>query len=137
MRALDPPSSEQAANDRDALLRRAELIISGVLRGGVLLSAGLIAFGVVLFYLHYFAEGGASAKVANPHSLGDVAHGLLTLDPVSVIATGLLVLLATPVVRVAVSIVAFALERDRTYVVITSLVLLILLISFFSGRGGG
>ena len=136
MRATEPSVSDATA-DRDALLRRAELIISGVLRGGVYLSAGLIALGVILYYVRYFADGEHTAAPAIPHTLGAVASGLGTLDPVSVIAVGLLVLLATPVVRVAVSIVAFALERDRTYVIITSLVLLILLISFFSGRGGG
>jgi uncharacterized membrane protein len=137
MRATEPTAADEAA-DRDALLRRTELIISGVLRVGVLLSAGLIALGVVLFYVRSFSGGHAApATPAVPHSIGDVVHGLGTLDPTSIIATGLLVLLATPVVRVAVSIVAFALERDRTYVVITSLVLLILLISFVSGRGGG
>lgn len=136
MPATDSPSSDATA-DRDALLRRAELIISGVLHGGVLLSAGLIALGVILYYARYFADGGHAGAPEIPRTLGAVASGLRALDPVSVIATGLLVLLATPVARVAVSIVAFALERDRAYVIITSLVLLILLISFFSGRGGG
>ena len=134
MRTTEPLSGDKAA-ERDELLRRAELIISDVLRGGVLLSAGLIALGVILYYAHYFANGGHAATEI-PRTLGTVVGGLGRLDPVSVIATGLLVLLATPVVRVAVSIVAFALERDRAYVIITSLVLLILLISFFSGRGG-
>jgi uncharacterized membrane protein len=134
---VGPAEPSPVQQDRDALLRRAELIISGVLRGGVLLSAGLIALGVILYYVHYFADGGHAGAPEIPRTLGAVARGLRALDPVSVIALGLLVLLATPVVRVAVSIVAFALERDRTYVIITSLVLLILLISFFSGRGGG
>ncbi len=40
-------------------------------------------------------------------------------------------LIATPVVRVAVSIPAFAIERDRHFVVITTVVLLILLFSIF------
>jgi uncharacterized membrane protein len=135
MQTIEPPGGDKAA-ERDELLRRAELIISNVLRGGVLLSAGLIAVGVILYYAQYFANGGHAASEI-PRTLGAVVGGLGRLDPVSVIATGLLVLLATPVVRVAVSIVAFALERDRAYVIITSLVLLILLISFFSGRGGG
>lgn len=129
-----PPISE--AQDRDALLRRAELIISGVLRGGVLLSAGLIALGAILYYLRYATNGHPGTDTV-PHTLNAVFTGLRTLDPISVIATGLLVLLATPVVRVAVSIVAFALERDRSYVIITTIVLLILLISFFSGHAGG
>jgi uncharacterized membrane protein len=40
------------------------------------------------------------------------------------------------VARVAISIFAFARERDWLYVGITTLVLLILLASFLLGRGG-
>jgi uncharacterized membrane protein len=40
-------------------------------------------------------------------------------------------LLATPVIRVAFSIIGFAIERDRTYVAITSVVLATLLVSAF------
>jgi uncharacterized membrane protein len=37
------------------------------------------------------------------------------------------------VLRVAVSILAFAVERDRRYVAITSIVLLLLILSFVLG----
>src|SRR5260221_14769908 len=43
---------------QDALLRRTELIISVVLRGGVFVSASLLLFGVVAFYARDFARGG-------------------------------------------------------------------------------
>ena len=126
----------QVAN-RETLVRQAELIISHVLRGGVLLSAAIISSGVVLFYVRAFASGGhGEDPSAFPHTLASVGQGLARGDPQAIIIFGLLVLLATPVVRVAVSIVAFLLERDWRYVVITTLVLLILLISFFPGKGG-
>jgi uncharacterized membrane protein len=50
---------------------------------------------------------------------------------------GLLLLIATPIARVAFSLVAFMLERDRTYVVITAIVLTILLYSLVSGAVEG
>ncbi|MGH2509954.1 MAG: DUF1634 domain-containing protein [Ktedonobacteraceae bacterium] len=53
------------------------------------------------------------------------------------IALGLLLLLATPVIRVAASIVAFGLEHDRRYVIITTIVLAILCLSFLIGKGAG
>jgi uncharacterized protein len=53
------------------------------------------------------------------------------LRPQAVIALGLLLLIATPVIRVAVSIIAFLAEHDWRFVVITLLVLLILLFSIF------
>ena len=135
----DQPSSPlpQRLPERERLLRQAELIISHVLRGGVLLSAAVILGGVTLFYLRYFAlVGRPEHTAAFPHTLAAVGQGLAGGDPLAIIALGLLVLLATPVVRVAVSIVAFGLERDWRYVVITSIVLLILLTSFLLGKGG-
>ncbi len=128
---------KEPSNHREALVRQAELIISHVLRGGVLLSAAIILGGVALFYLRALAFGGHGATDSTfPHTLSSVAQGVARGDPLAIIVLGLLVLLATPVVRVAVSIVAFLLERDWRYVVITSLVLLILLLSFVLGKGG-
>jgi uncharacterized membrane protein len=119
------------------LSHRVEIIISQVLRGGVLLSAAIISIGVVLFYIHYFSVAGHAVDIGSfPHSLVSVAEGLVRGDPLAVIALGLLVLLATPVARVAVSIVAFGFERDWRYVVISTVVLLVLIISFLLGKGG-
>jgi len=55
----------------------------------------------------------------------------------AVIQLGLLILIATPVVRVAASVVAFAVERDRLYVAITLYVLAVILVSFFLGQVAG
>jgi uncharacterized membrane protein YfcA/uncharacterized membrane protein len=112
-------------------------IIGWILQVGVLLSAGIITIGMLLLPTR---PGGLSIhRLLNfPQTLSQVGAGLLIVRPQAIIVLGLLVLIATPVVRVAVSIVAFALERDRTYVVITSLVLAILLFSIFflSGSAG-
>ena len=113
----------------DDIVRKTELIISGVLRGGVLLSVAIILGGAAWFF--YLTSIGALVHPSFPDTLPAVWHGLLALDPPSIIVVGLLVLLATPVMRVAVSIIAFALEEDRTYVTITTLVLAILLFSIF------
>ena len=45
-----------------------------------------------------------------------------------------MLLLATPVARVAFSVVAFALQRDRLYVAVTLVVLGILLYSIVGGH---
>lgn len=130
-----PPHAPTTA-ESGALIRQAELIISNVLRGGVLVSAAVTLLGVILFYLR--SAGSAQGLIDHPypHTLGAVGNGLAKGDPLAIVTLGLLLLLATPVIRVAVSIVAFALEHDRRYVVITSLVLAILLVSFFLGKGG-
>ncbi len=46
-------------------------------------------------------------------------------------------LIATPVLRVAASVLAFAIERDWIYVALTAAVLILLLLSFLVGSAGG
>lgn len=129
-------SGEAHLQAEDERLRQTELIISLVLRGGVLLAAAIIALGVVLFYLGTLRAGGYPSHLVYPKSAGAVFAGLAHGDPVSVIALGLLVLLLTPVLRVLVSVVTFAMEHDWRYTGITLLVFCILLVSFLLGRGG-
>ncbi len=121
--------------DRDAIVRRTELIISNILRGGVLLSAMVITAGVILLFVRDAQSTHALLNYPFPHSLAEVIAGLAQRDPIAIIALGLLLLLSTPVVNVAVSIFAFAAEGDRRYVVITALVLAILIASFLLGKG--
>ncbi len=116
-------------------MRQAEIVISFILRGGVVVSGVIIAIGVLLYYMRAAAGMGLPVDTI-PHTLPMVAHGLATGDPLSIIALGLLLLLLTPVMRVAVSIGAFAIERDWRYVAITAIVLAILIISFLLGKGG-
>jgi uncharacterized membrane protein len=114
-------------------VHQAEILISQVLRGGVVLSALIIGIGMVGVLVRH---GNLTSAMAAPDSLAAVWQGIQAGNPVAVVMAGLLVLLATPVLRVAVSVVAFALEGDFRYVVITSLVLLILLASFALGKAG-
>ena len=65
------------------------------------------------------------------HSIVEVGKFALHGDGRAIIEIGLLLLIATPVMRVAFSMVAFALEKDRLYVVLTLIVLVILLLSLF------
>jgi uncharacterized membrane protein YfcA len=66
-----------------------------------------------------------------PFTWSQLISDLAQFHPQGIITLGLLLLIATPVLRVAVSIVTFVVEHDRTYVVITCLVLAILLFSIF------
>ena len=130
----DGEAGEERAEERR--LRQSELLISYVLRGGVLLSAGIIGLGVILFYVRYLANPQSIDTRLYPHTLAAVASGIASGNPLAIIVLGLLILLATPTLRVAVSIVTFALERDVLYTAITALVLLILLASYLLGGGG-
>jgi uncharacterized membrane protein len=122
-------------------------VLGWILRVGVTASAVLIVAGVVLFF--FTGSTGYSGSLNNLDSLvyysqsagdrfpttpGDVFSGLVGLHPYALIALGLLVLIATPVVRVAASVLLFWLERDGVYVFLTLLVLFILIISFLLGK---
>jgi uncharacterized membrane protein len=131
-----PESADETLTDTRRTDYRMDLLISYVLRGGVTLSAGLLILGALLYYAHTFSSGTPAHPPPFPHTLAGVFHGLAQGDPLAILSLGLLVLLLTPVARVVVSILAFARERDWLYVAITTLVLLILLVSFLLGRGG-
>jgi uncharacterized membrane protein len=118
----------------DKRMSQVEVTISRVLRAGVLLSAGIISFGMLDLLLLHRHNAGTQAV---PKSLAGIWFGLSHADPSTIVVVGLLVLVATPVIRVAVSMIAFAVSHDLLYVGITSLVLAILLFSFLSGLGGG
>ncbi len=123
---------DKSRQDRHRQAPDMSAVIGWILLGGVILSAAFILGGLILLPTR---PGGMSAErlLTFPQTLSQIGQGLLTWRPQSFIALGLLFLIATPVVRVAVSIVAFALEHDRKYVVITSLVLVILLVSIGVG----
>ena len=105
-------------------------LIGWILQGGVVLSSMVILIG--LFMMSLQPDKFAPQKLESfPQTFSQVWIGLLTLRPQAVITLGLLLLIATPVVRVAASIVTFAIERDRRFVTITTLVLLLLLFSIF------
>ena len=101
-----------------------------VLRMGVYGSASLLILGVILGAIRGF---GAGLEAEAPHSVAAVWRGLLTGDPISVIAAGLLVLLATPWIRVAISFVLFLHLRDRIYSAICFVLLLLLTVGLFVG----
>lgn len=122
-----PPLSEEQMDQ----------IISGILRLGVGLSA-LVVFAGGVYYL--IKHGG---EVPQYHTFRGEPPELRTLPGIlafalsshsrGIIEVGLLLLLATPIARVAFSVVAFAVQRDRTYVVVTLIVLGVLLYNLIGG----
>jgi uncharacterized membrane protein len=113
-------------------------IIGWILRGGVILSATIILIGFILLLVHIGEKPGFGMSIgAFPHTLGQVWSGLLVLRPQAIIATGLLLLIVTPVITVTTSLVAFSFERDRRFVVIAFVVLAILITSMLIGKSGG
>lgn len=125
-----PATSTKGEEKRLRLANASNDIIGWILQGGVILSAALIIIGLLLLPTR---PGGLSTeRLLNfPQTLYAVRIGLFQLQPQAIISLGLLVLIATPVVRVAASTVTFILEHDRKFVIITLIVLVILLFSIF------
>ncbi len=116
-------------------------ILGVVLRSGVVLSGVIITLGTALFIANHSLDDTSSYLTYNPSviphgnfpvTLTSIASGLASLDPFSIIALGFIVLLATPVARVALSLFLFAAERDRKFVYLTATVLAILLFSILA-----
>ncbi|SKA31516.1 Uncharacterized membrane protein [Chitinophaga eiseniae] len=114
------------------------LLVGQVLRTGVI-TASAIAFVGGIFYL---AKHGADSIPDYGTFTGEgkeyttfsgIFHGLTTFKPSAIIQFGALVLLATPILRICFSLIGFAVEKDRMYVVITLVVLGIILFSMFGG----
>jgi uncharacterized membrane protein len=115
-----------------------EQIVGNLLRLGVLLAAAVVSFGGVLYLVRHGTEPaehhifrGEPEELRNPTGILQAA---LTLRGRGLIQLGLLLLIATPVARVAFSVFAFARQRDWTYVLITLLVLGVLLYSLLHGH---
>ena len=125
--------------------RRVELAISTLLRVGVIASLSIIVAGTILSFVHHPTYVSSSAELARltkpgaafPHTLEQMLAELREGRGRAVVVLGLLVLIATPVARVAVSILGFVYQRDRAFVVFTTIVLTLLLLSFWLGRVEG
>jgi uncharacterized membrane protein len=115
------------------------IIISNILRYGALLSSLTIAVGLFLIFAR-------AVPPDFPNLLGQLIEinygkptlqldvllkGIMDLNPVSIIQLGTLILLAIPIIRVAISAILFARERDLIYVAVTAFVLVVLLFSIF------
>jgi len=112
----------------DAQVRGA---VGSLLRGGVLLAASVVLAGGVLYLArHGAARADYSVFRGEPLDLRGLAGTLqdvVALRGRGIVQLGVLLLIATPVARVALTAVAFAFERDRTYVLVALLVLALLL----------
>jgi len=105
-----------------------ERMVSRVLTVGIAVSVALMAVGLVLGV--WDAEG----LPAHVVPLVDLPAALGSLDPAAYLSLGIIVLIATPFVRVAGSTIAFAREHDRRYVLITAVVLAVMCLSVVIGK---
>ncbi|HEY7351863.1 MAG TPA: DUF1634 domain-containing protein [Terriglobales bacterium] len=114
---------------------RVEVMISNLLRAGVVLAALVVIAGAVPYIgAHPRAHVSYRTFHGEPDALKTVPGVIANAfsgSPRGVIQLGLLLLIATPIARVIFSAVAFAIEGDRMYVAFTLIVLAVLLYSLF------
>ena len=110
---------------------RMERLLGGLLRAGVVASAVVVLAGGILFLAAY---GGSVPRYGNFHgepadlsTVSGIIGSALDLRGRGLIQLGLLLLIATPILRVIFSLIEFLRQRDRTYVALTSIVLILLL----------
>ena len=113
--------------------QKTEEIIGTLLRAGVTLAAVVVLAGGVLYLVRHGGEP-ANYRVfrGEPSDLrhvGSIVRDAMTLRRRGIIQLGILLLIATPIARVAFAVFAFAEERDKMYVVFTLIVLGILMYS--------
>ena len=108
-----------------------EKSISVLLRTGVIISAAIVlAGGIYYLYKYGLQQPEYSSFHGEPErfcTICGVFSSVFQLSSRGIIELGLLVLIATPIARVAFSLLAFALERDRVFVGITLFVLALLM----------
>ncbi len=119
---------------------RIEVILGNLLRAGVLISAAVVLWGACIYLFRHGHEP-ADYRVfrgepSEFRTIPGVIQSVISGRGRGLIQLGLLLLIATPIARVAFSIIGFAMERDRMYVAFTLIVLAILLYSLLgSGLG--
>ena len=112
-------------------------LIGRVLRYGVLVS-GIVAIIGGIWYLYQHGSGTPHYTVFNGEpagytSLTGILKGLGQGSAKEIIQLGVVILIATPILRIGFSLLAFILEKDKLYVLITVIVLSIILFSMFGG----
>lgn len=120
--------------------RNTELLIGKMLRLGVVSASFITILGGIVYIFQHNGNIPDFSSYAPIDSylreIGTIFPRVFQGDGLAIIQLGVAVLIATPVFRVAFSVVAFAIEKDKQYVIITLIVLSIILLNMFFGIEG-
>jgi len=115
-------------------------IIGWVLRLGVIISMTIVFIGGCFYWYRHSGETASYSKfVGVPrfvHSAPGIWNGILTFRGRAIIQAGIILLIATPIIRVLFSMLGFLLEKDWLYTGISLLVLGIIIASALTGNAG-
>jgi uncharacterized membrane protein len=113
--------------------QQVETILGNVLRTGVIVSAAVVMIGAILYLSRHGTDlpdyQRFKGEPTDLRSIGGILKYAMAISGRGIIQLGLLLLIATPVMRVLLSLIAFLRKRDRIYVVVTLIVFAILVYS--------
>ena len=110
-----------------------EILVGKLLRLGVLASAVVVGAGGFFYLVQHHSDAVSydnfTGEPAVLRSVPAIWISALHLDSAAIVQLGILLLIATPIARVALAAVGFHLERDRLYTIVSLVVLGILMFS--------
>jgi uncharacterized membrane protein len=141
-------SGNMSEAGKEKEIARAELLISLLLRSGVIVCGAVIALGLLSRMIQSGSPGSESSSsliasllagkvIPGFHpaaSAAELFQGIMRGQADSIITAGLLLLIGLPILRVALTIFVFLREKDWPFVAITVLVLSVLLSGIFLGQ---
>lgn len=117
--------------------KEVEQLVGRLLQIGVSIAAVVVLAGGIFFLFQHGQETTDyhvfRGEQADLRKLPDIVEQAFTPRSRGMIQLGLLLLIATPVARVAFTVFAFLRERDYIFIAVTLFVLAVLLYSLFSG----
>ena len=117
-----------------------QIVIGNLLRGGVVLSMLTVIVGGLIYLVRHGQEipeyKTFHSQPPDFRTFGGIFHSVWGGRGRGIIQLGILILIATPVARVAFSIVGYLMEKDYLYMTVTLIVLGIILFSMLGGLGG-
>jgi uncharacterized membrane protein len=123
--------------EKTASEQHLELLLSNLLKYGVLIASAIVLLGGILYLISqgfepadYHVFHGVTSEFRSPEG---VINAILAGSRQGIIQLGLLVLIATPILRVVISLLTFVWRRDFVYIIVTSLVLAGLIYSLAGG----
>ena len=126
-----PTKPELKERDQDVYAAVYHALLYGMIASSILFAVGLVR-GMLLHTEFPLTD----AWVTSHYHWKVVTHGIATADPMVLMMIATVLLILTPVVRVIVSIIAFAQDGDRKYVLVTSIVFAVMVLTVLLARVG-
>lgn len=107
-----------------------------VLLAGMVVSTALFVIGVVRALMHPEFVPLTPEWIKQHYHWSAIADGIRSFDPTVIMLIATVLLILTPIARVAVSIYAFAVDRDWKFVEVTLVVFMVILLTVILGLFG-